>query len=94
MKTDLLSLDPSDILSDMPAHFDLLDAKRVIEAEKADRLDYPNPARPQDLLSRTRWAENAGIPGRPDGQTAAGGGADPRQVLFLILSINTNRRPA
>ena len=43
MKTDLLSLDPADILSTMPAHFDLLDAKRVIEAEKADRLDYPNP---------------------------------------------------
>lgn len=43
MKTNLLSLDPAEILSVMPAHFDMLDAARVIDPGSADRIGYPNP---------------------------------------------------
>lgn len=61
MKTDLLSLDPADILAALPKHFDILEPQRIIAPDAGNKLDYPNPVFNKSILAKYAPLDTGGL---------------------------------
>ena len=60
-KTELLPLDPAEIVACLPKHFDLLETKRIIEPGITDKSDYPNPVFDKSIPPRHAPLDTGGL---------------------------------